>query len=291
METFPPKFIKFLEDNGIRFDDYNSDAPLPRYIRLNPRSEKPVDVESIEKELATTLEPVEWLPGFYKLDAQVKIVNCSAYKRGVAVHALSVEPSDHVLDLCCAPGGKTCLIGDMQGDSDDVTGTVTGVDVSKHRLATSTRLIASDPQLIHPSLLYDKVLVDAECTHDGSIAHLKKCDRTGWERFEANFFDPVYMDNLEVLQRGLIENGFTLLKPGGVMVYSTCSFSKRQNEQIVQWLLRKYPNACLQRIPDRDKLPVGPGLAEFEEELKEVVRFTPAKSGTSGLFVARIGKR
>jgi 16S rRNA C967 or C1407 C5-methylase (RsmB/RsmF family) len=60
---------------------------------------------------------------------------------GVAAHALSVEPSDHVLDLCCAPGGKTCLIGDMQGDGDDVTGTVTGVDVSKHRIATCKSLV------------------------------------------------------------------------------------------------------------------------------------------------------
>jgi hypothetical protein len=71
---------------------------------------------------------------------------------------------------------------------------------TKKKPFLATRLIASDPQVEHPSLLYDKVLVDAECTHDGSIAHLKKCDRTGWERFEANFFDPVYMDDLEVLQ-------------------------------------------------------------------------------------------
>jgi hypothetical protein len=71
----------------------------------------------------------------------------------------------------------------------------------------ANRLLKSDPQLQSPDLLYDKVLVDAECTHDGSISHLLKCDRVGWENFENYFFNQDKMDDLEILQRKLILNG------------------------------------------------------------------------------------
>ena len=59
----------------------------------------------------------------------------------IAVHALEISSTDHVLDLCCAPGGKMCLIGDMQGHDDESIGTVTGVDLSKHRLGTCKSLL------------------------------------------------------------------------------------------------------------------------------------------------------
>ena len=74
-----------------------------------------------------------------------------------------------------------------------------------------TQLLSSDPQLRHSSLLYDKVLVDAECTHDGSMAHIVKCckdkDGNGWKQFEERYNSPQYLDSLEHLQRNLIQNG------------------------------------------------------------------------------------
>ncbi|KAJ3048350.1 hypothetical protein HDU99_009192, partial [Rhizoclosmatium hyalinum] len=284
----------------------------------------------------------------------------------------------HVLDLCCAPGGKMCLIADLQGNEDSVTGTVTGVDISKARIAIcknvlrkykmrrfrlfdadgttfnvhapsrvgrwtrptgqiavpeldsdddtakgdqdtivtipskrkddtpialptkkkakvvpkvkpylATKLVIGDPQIESPALLYDKVLVDAECTHDGSIAHLKKCDAVGWEKFEENFFDPVKMDALETLQRGLLSNGYRLLKPGGVLVYSTCSFSRRQNEGIVEWFFKENSNATLEPVPNAETFPLAPSL---DGNPTNMLRFSPSGSGTSGLFIARIRK-
>ncbi|KAJ3097710.1 hypothetical protein HDU97_004594 [Phlyctochytrium planicorne] len=64
----------------------------------------------------------------------------------------------------------------------------------------TTQLLVGDPQLADPKLLYDRVLVDAECTHDGSISHLDKCDKVGWEGFEERYQDPQKMDELEELQ-------------------------------------------------------------------------------------------
>ncbi|KAI9335728.1 S-adenosyl-L-methionine-dependent methyltransferase [Obelidium mucronatum] len=397
---FPPKFTQWLTDNGVDPETYAAQKSIPRFIRVNPShvSETLSEAEIVAQlcnELNTALTPVSWLPGlmFYSLDSSVKLSGSKGYETGLfAVHALSVEKQDHVLDLCCAPGGKMCLIADIQGNEEDTVGTVTGVDVSNPRISTcksvlrkykmrrfrlfdadgtvfnvhapsrvgkwtrslgvdgepclesvsdddvakgdevplvpskrkvpeeigneernntlndavggktrkkvkklipkvkpflATKLVASDPQIESPSLLYDKVLVDAECTHDGSIAHLKKCDDVGWAKFEEYFFDPAKMDALEVLQRGLLTNGFRLLKPGGILVYSTCSFSRRQNEGIVDWFLKNNSNAVLEQVPNSSNFPLAPPLNGVNPFM---LRFSPSGSGTSGLFIARIRK-
>ena len=82
--------------------------------------------------------------------------------------------------------------------------------------------------------------MDAECSHDGSVIHLIKYATTwGWDKFQQNFMDNNCAKKLQVLQRQLLWNGFRLLKPGGTLIYSTCSFSPKQNEEIVLWLLEK----------------------------------------------------
>ena len=81
------------------------------------------------------------------------------------------------------------------------------------------------------------------------------------------------------------------MKQNGILSYSTCSFSKRQNEDIVTWLLDKEPNAVVERVPGSEKFPVAPNLPNTDPRLDcKVLRFTPADSQTSGLFVARIRK-
>lgn len=179
----------------------------------------------------------------------------------IAVEALEIQKDDQVLDLCCAPGAKLCMIANLLGR--DGLGTVTGVDLAGHRLATcrsllkkykvgeKVRLFEADgttfsvpppsrlgSRMIHseadkdmttnrkrqkmdvvkpfwasrllrfdhqtPSsstnALYDKVLVDAECTHDGSIAHILKYEKWGWDTFEKNFMDPHRIDTIAELQ-------------------------------------------------------------------------------------------
>ncbi|KAI9205760.1 S-adenosyl-L-methionine-dependent methyltransferase [Polychytrium aggregatum] len=372
----PLSFLDFLDKQGLSPAEYilDKDHPILRSIRVNPRTASDLTQSQLEACLGTAVVPVAWLPGFYQFDPSIKIAHLPLYKEGkiygidvssgVAVHALDIKPTDQVLDLCCAPGGKLCFIADLQGTG---PGTVTGVDIEAHRLATcrsltkkhklervrlfladgttfnvhapsavgkhriykevepvmprkrpwteddpeakvaptnenltkrvkpfhATRLLRSDPQLQHPDLLYDKVLVDAECSHEGSIFHIQKFDRVGWDNFETKFNNPERIRTLESLQQGLISNGFKMLKPGGIMVYSTCSFACQQNESIVAWLLEQCPDAILEAIPGVDKLPVAPTLAaKFKNvDLRHVVRFSPRCSQTSGFFAARIRKR
>ncbi|KAG0324909.1 hypothetical protein BG004_003343 [Podila humilis] len=99
------------------------------------------------------------------------------------------------------------------------------------------KVLRNDPQLSSEGYKYDKVIVDAECTHDGSIAHILKYESWGWDSFHKNFMAQDRLDSLMDLQRNLLLNGFRLAKVGGIVVYSTCSLSRAQNEDIVAWFL------------------------------------------------------
>jgi 16S rRNA (cytosine967-C5)-methyltransferase len=81
-----------------------------------------------------------------------------------------------------------------------------------------------------------------------------------------------------------LNSGYRLLKPGGILVYSTCSTSKMQNEDIIEWFLEQSPKACLEKIPGIDLVPVAPSFKEH------CIRLSPEYSETSGFFLARIRK-
>ncbi|KAG3011454.1 hypothetical protein JG687_00007893 [Phytophthora cactorum] len=138
--------------------------------------------------------------------------------------------------------------------------------------------------LVLDSALYDKVLVDAECTHDGSIRHLQRLDTaTKWEEYVRDHLNPSEVDRILNLQQGLIRNGFSLLRPGGTMIYSTCSLSVKQNEEIVSRFLQDESLATLDQIVIDKDVPCKEG------GLPGTLRFTPSQN-TSGLFIARIHK-
>ncbi|XP_057544790.1 uncharacterized protein LOC130823965 isoform X2 [Amaranthus tricolor] len=378
----PEAFIKFLEENGLDPSIYTSTDTLPRYIRLKPGCE--AEIDEIEAELQCSLNEVSWLPNFYSIPPQIQIASSKAYQHGkvygidaasgAAVHALNVVPGDHVLDLCAAPGAKLCMMLDLLGGS----GSVTGVDVARHRLAAcrtmvqkyalgdhcrllvtdgtsfslkptrvyagsgtsnectlekktdafmewtsrrpwkerkraaktraATLLHISEPELIfygkHSGVIgctrdelyhiasdeelstsgYDKVLVDAECTHDGSIRHVQKFENWGWQTLERRVLDAERTDDLTNLQFRLLSNGFRLLKAGGSLVYSTCSLTVAQNENVVKRFLSGNSSAELQEIESSHTWPCNKG------GVPRTLRFDPVTSQTSGLFVAKFTK-
>jgi len=301
--------------------------------------------------------PVLWFPLFYRLPRDVSIAGCKAYKEGkiygidvascAVVRALDCQPGDNVLDLCCAPGSKLCMLADEIQHQ----GSLTGVDVVEERLSTcktvlrkynvqNTRLFKSDgctfsvlapgitPYNLPPlplqddtndiqqpplkkskkkrkkgkekdaedlyfcnsyplrsanTSLYDRVLVDAECTLDASVRHILLYGKAS----------PHTTPELSKLQKRLIYNGFRLLKPGGMLVYSTCSFCTAQNEDVVQSLLDACPSAKV--IPVTLKCNNNDNSEQLrvpwdEGFLEHTVRFYPRSSGTSGMFIAKITK-
>ncbi|MCO5576381.1 hypothetical protein L7F22_030191 [Adiantum nelumboides] len=134
--------------------------------------------------------------------------------------------------------------------------------------------------------LEQEVLVDAECTHDGSLKHIRKYEHWGWETMERRVLDHERLASITSLQLLLLTNGFRLLKAGGTLVYSTCSLTNAQNEEVVETFLSGHPNAELVEIEECQKSnwPCENG------KLPHTLRFNPISSSTSGLFLAKIKK-
>ena len=98
--------------------------------------------------------------------------------------------------------------------------------------------------------LFDKVLVDAECSTDGAVRHMQQKMASSTNKYgeavmavhdNPKITNAAKLNDLVQLQRELISSGFNLLKPGGVLVYSTCSLSEKQNEGVLTWFLDQFP--------------------------------------------------
>lgn len=148
---------------------------------------------------------------------------------------------------------------------------------------------------------FDRVLVDAECSSDGAIRHIQKRQLSSCSRGPA--WDDSNIDELVDLQKRLIDSGFRLLKSGGILVYSTCSLSTRQNEDVVDWLLKRYNNAFIIPVSffqysEAECASIDLQFIE-EGEISGTVRFRPHVNTAEedcvlsggGFFLSKIGKR
>jgi 16S rRNA C967 or C1407 C5-methylase (RsmB/RsmF family) len=164
-------------------------------------------------------------------------------------------------------------------------------------LVMSKETTTSDDPIGTPKIKpFDHVLVDAECSTDGSLKHMKERIKEG-SKEETNLMltDQKQLSDLVDLQKRLIASGFRLLKQGGTMVYSTCSLSQDQNENVVQWLLNENKDDAY-LIPVHFPLANSSTKLVAEGSLEGTVRFYPNVGQQSadffgdGLFLAKIGK-
>ncbi|KAF0686552.1 Aste57867_21646 [Aphanomyces stellatus] len=155
---------------------------------------------------------------------------------------------------------------------------------ARARLAKQGKAVATnDGDNNNPTTRYDKVLVDAECTHDGSLRHLVKMSTDAeWADYLDKYLNPTHVQGILDLQADLIRNGFRLLKDGGRMVYSTCSLSRKQNEAVVEAFLKDTPTAAL--VPFDTT-----GVPHQRGHVDHTIRFTPLER-MGGLFIALFTK-
>jgi 16S rRNA (cytosine967-C5)-methyltransferase len=147
---------------------------------------------------------------------------------------MEVKPGDAVLDLCAAPGGKTTLMADRAGDA----AFIVAADRSPARMATvlsTTRLhelksivpiiLDATEQLPFPRESFDRVLVDAPCSGTGT---LRANPEIRWRLAEGDF------ENFAKQQKKILSRAIEVLKPGGRLVYSTCSVELEENEEVIK---------------------------------------------------------
>ena len=235
------------------------------------------------------------VPGAYKVSGAGRIAAHEGFRKGLfsiqgqssmlAAYAVGAKPGMQVLDACAAPGGKTCLIAEtMQG-----TGRVYAWDLHEHRVelirAAARRLEldniraqvrdAAKP-MESMELSMDAVLVDAPCSGLGVMGDKPdiKYRLTG----EA-------IDALLPVQQDILSACAACVKPGGVLVYSTCTLLPEENERQVEAFLRLHPEFA----PDaNDKwLP-----EELRTRFKGgCIQILPGRDGLEGFFIARMRRK
>jgi hypothetical protein len=207
---------------------------------------------------------------------------------GVAAPALGASAGERVLDLCSAPGGKTTHVAELMGDR----GCLVAADVSEsrmrgllgnvYRLAHSGVLtIASDGRDFPGGALFDRVLVDAPCSGEGTLR------RRGGVLLDQSSSFLAYVTRA---QRGLLERAVGLTRPDGVVLYITCTFAPEENEAVVSDALERLP---VELVPLELPIPHAPGLTSFAGDhynplLEGAARIYPHHLDSGGLFLAKL---
>lgn len=235
-------------------------------------------------------EPGRYLDDFMTLRGAGDVTELEAYRRGwiqvqdesagLAVRLLDPQPGETIVDLCGAPGGKTVYAADRMGDR----GRVLTVDVSLPRLRrvrenverlglTSVSSVIADGRTIALRTPADRVLVDAPCSGLGTIARRAELR---WRR------TPEDTDHIRSVQKALLAHSAELVKPGGVIVYSTCTIEPEENEAIVSDFCARHPAFRL------DPPSVWPDALAGVMDAEGFVRTLPSVHGIDGSFAARL---
>lgn len=151
---------------------------------------------------------------------------------------LGPQSGERILDLCAAPGSKASQMAAMM-KNEGIIHCVENIKGRFYRLKSvlallgveNARITVMDGRRFRYRELFDKILVDAPCSSEGRF-HLSNPKSFA-------YWSPRKIDEMVQKQRGLVMNASRLLKPGGVMVYATCTFAPEENEGVVDWLLRK----------------------------------------------------
>ncbi len=208
---------------------------------------------------------------FYVQDAAAKLsVLCAEIPQGSAV-----------LDCCAAPGGKSFAAAIAMGG----TGTIQSCDVHPHKIGLiengarrlgianlSTQI--QDATVLNPEWVdrMDVVIADVPCSGYGIIR--KKPD--------IRYKNPKDMEQLPQLQLQILRNQAAYVKPGGLLLYSTCTLLRRENEEVAAAFLREYPDFSLEPLP----LP-----ACFPENQTGMLTLVPGEYDTDGFFICRLRRK
>jgi len=222
---------------------------------------------------------VNKLPGF--ADGWVSIQDAAAQQ---AAHILDCQPGDKVLDCCAAPGGKTCHMLERTPEIKSMTAIdieanrLIKVEENLARLKLKAKVIAGDastPEAWWDNELFDRILLDAPCSGTGVI---RRHPDIKWLRKAKD------IDTLVILQQQILKNVWSLLKPGGTLLYATCSVLPEENSEQVKLFLEQNQNAKLESIND-DDTSIG-----WQILPKGVHIDNPTESSMDGFYYAKLVK-
>ena len=265
---------RYGKDKTIEICKINN-LPPKVFLRINHRKISPqefivllgkkgINSYAVDNAVVVDNITVSEIPGFS--EGLFFVQDISAMK---VAQFLKVEKSNTVLDMCAAPGGKTTHISELLGD----TGKVCALDISLKRLQSvrenyrrmgvqNVFIVCGDAsgERVPFHVKFDRVLIDAPCSNTGVLSRRVEAR---WRLKEED------MNKLATLQYSILKTGAAMLKPGGYLVYSTCSIEPEENQDIIKKSLSNEPQFCL----DAEKY------------------YLPTMNAGDGGYMARLSKR
>ena len=294
----PPAFLdRVRQQLGPEYEAFLASYHRPRALglRLNPlKTDRPPI-------LPFTLSPLPWAaygfwypseerPGLHPWH-EAGLYYLQEPSAMAPAELLGVEPGLRVLDLCAAPGGKsTQLAAKMRGQGLLVCNEYHPkrakiLSQNVERMAISNALVLQEtPERLAKRFpgWFHRVLVDAPCSGEGMFRKDPAVIKT-WEEERPEYFAK--------LQKDILKNGVRMLRPGGKLLYSTCTFAPVENEGSISWILEQCPEMELIPIEGYEGFSEGnPAWGDGREELRRCVRIWPHKMKGEGHFLALLKK-
>lgn len=273
--------------------------PAPLDVRVNTLTDKREDVRHELKLAGIAAEPTPYSPWGLRLAGKPALAKLDAFARGAVevqdegsqLLALLLDPKrgQMVVDFCAGAGGKTLALGAAMRN----TGRLYAFDVSAHRLdALKPRLARSKLSNVHPAVIaherddrikrlagkIDRVIVDAPCSGLGT---LRRNPGLKWRQ------SPQGVQELAATQLAILQSAARLLKPGGRLLYATCSLLREENEAIAQAFGQGHPE--FEPLAVRDllgQLKVSGAETLCAGPQGEYLRLWPHRHSTDGFFAA-----
>ena len=295
--SFIDRMDEFFKRSGISADGFEAsfDAEPRKGIRINTLK-SPADMfPDIMRSLGEDFDPVPWCScGFYTKGEGTG--NDPYYHAGVyypqepsamlPAEVMGVRPGDRVLDLCAAPGGKACRMGeDLKGE-----GLLVANEINANRAKALLRniermgiagavILNETPENLAGRLrgFFDKILVDAPCSGEGMFRRDPNAVKS-WERFGPDTCMP--------MQRDILDAADKMLRPGGELVYSTCTFFEGEDEDMVLSFMDSHPGYEVIAHPEIS----GVTHASDNDKLPGSMRIWPHLSGGDGHFCVHLKK-
>ncbi|MCX6711378.1 MAG: RsmB/NOP family class I SAM-dependent RNA methyltransferase [Candidatus Woesearchaeota archaeon] len=219
----------------------------------------------------------EYLMGYYYLQEAASML---------PVLALSPSEKDLVLDMCAAPGSKTTQLSEVMGNRGEIIAVEKNLGRCKSLKNNLERMgcmnvtaINDDALNIKAGEIFDRILLDAPCSGNYAIER-------GW--FDKREINGIQRNSVH--QKMLVKKASSLLKKGGILVYSTCSLEPEEDEEVVEFAL------SLALKMEKIEIAVGEPAAtafngrKFDGSIAMARRLWPHKTGTQGFFLARMRK-
>lgn len=292
LKISPEKLKERLENKGWKINQPFKDYPEimvieGKFDNINNENNKKKLTDLDPGELGRSLEH---LLGYYYVQEIASMLS---------VIALNPKPHERVLDLCAAPGSKTTQIAAKMKN----TGLLIANDLSIGRiriLATNlercgvSNVIVTRKQgfdlcrkFAQKGILFDKILLDAPCSGEGTLRN----SISTYSMWNINS-----VNNLSRIQKALITHAIEVLKKGGEIIYSTCTHSPEENEEIIDFVLKNFENMEIESLNLPSSLKCRQGLKEwngkeYDKSIEKSCRIYPQDNNTEGFFITKLRKK